>query len=1641
MNQQFLHFTFFLWVCLTLPLTATAQVVAIPDPNLRAAIETELGKASGATITADDMAALTRLEAPEAGISNLTGLESATNLTGLYLESNAITDISVLAGLPNLTRLALGYNAITDHSILSGLTNLTFLDLRTTNTSDLSVLSGLIKLERLFIDRNGISDLSALAGLTNLMDLALNDNSISDLSDLKGLINLKWMRLAENNITDLSPLVANTGLGSGDQVLLNDNPLNYSSIKTHIPILQSRGVTVEFDNRTPATLLTISGVITELNNLLIVEVRDSNGLAFEGVWVTFTVTSGGGTLSVTHTTTDADGRAESRLTLGSDGGSNTVRASVEGIAKSMIFSDVAVTIPDPNLRVAVEIALGKAPGTPIAPSEITTLTRLEARNANISDLTGLEGATNLKSLFLDGNNITDISVVTGLTNLTALRLDRNSISDISALSSLTQLKELRLDRNNITDLSPLVANTGLGSGDQILLNDNPLSYLSLPIHTHIPALQSRGVTVEFDDRTHLNIGEPHSMRLIYFLPNDRQPRPNIDIELDTFIKEAQQYYANVMEYHGFGRKTFRFETDVTGKAVVHHVKGRFDDAYYQNPLQGSWIVWEEIEEQFDTSRNIFLLVLDNISENLPGPVGSSYSIAGLGSGDSLSGKALVPSFDPSVAIHKGVTIHELGHAFGLMHDSRFDAKLASGYRDPMTASFCSAQWLEVHRYFNTNQNAFNEDTSVQMFTPSLAAPPHYIRLRFEVADPDGLHQAQLFKPFGDFPSVIACKHLNGKSTTVEFITTELIGGNDIVLRVIDAYGNFTERSFPIDITPLLPSPEVISIPDPNLAAVIRETLGMAVGEVITQFTMLNVDSLNPSTSGRQITNLTGIEHATNIDELILADNQIRDITPLAGLTKLSTLFFGPSHISDISPLAGLTNLEHLRLRSAQIGNIAPLAGLTKLESLYIDENPISDITPLAGLTNLQHLRLSDAQISNITPLAGLTKLESLFIDENPISDITPLAGLTNLQHLKLSDAQVSNITPLAGLTELVQLELRENQITDITPLAKLTNLTWLNLEHNLISDISPLVANTGLRNGNKVDVKGNPLSYLSIHTHIPALQSRGVTVKFDDLTYPVLRKISGDNQTGVSSTSLSPFVVEVQDENGSVLGGISVTFAVTTGAGTLSVISTTTDANGRAQSTLTLGPNLGTNTVEVSAAGIQGSVSFQATSDALITEYLLSVPVGISFIHVPLKVTTVDGMEKILKSIADLYDALGGADTVNFLITYDPKTQVWRSYLGNHNRGTVADTVLANDTGIIAVMNDTVSVRLGGDALGSNGSSSITLHPGANLVGIPLRDSRIARVTDLFALDGIRGKVRVITVLNNGAFHTVGPAGAVIVLDSGAIQTVGHVGDASDIPITGGQSFILTAQEAATVAISGGGWYNISETTNILPIHTGIEVEDTTPVLVLRGSIVDQGTHWNKEGFHVTVKNLSTGKMVTAVVGDENVSRPDKGESKRVEYQLTIVDTETGRAAMIGDILEISVQSPGSSIGVESLRYVVTAEDVLRSHIQFGELVVYEISWETELLQNYPNPFTPETWIPYRLAEDASVTLTIYDLSGHVVRTLNAGHRIAAAYESESKAIYWNGRNDMGERVASGVYFYTLTVGHYSDTRKMVILR
>ena len=288
-----------------------------------------------------------------------------------------------------------------------------------------------------------------------------------------------------------------------------------------------------------------------------------------------------------------------------------------------------------------------------------------------------------------------------------------------------------------------------------------------------------------------------------------------------------------------------------------------------------------------------------------------------------------------------------------------------------------------------------------------------------------------------------------------------------------------------------------------------------------------------------------------------------------------------------------------------------------------------------------------------------------------------------------------------------------------------------------------------------------------------------------------LSTVSDDNQTGLTGETLAdPFVVEVHDQYGDPIEGVTVTFTLLTGDGALSTETPTTDANGQAETTLTLGNEPGEYTLEVSVEGITQTVTFNVIAELL--QFDLSLPAGLNLIHIPLKVRTVDEMPAGIESVSDLYDALGGADTVNWLITHDPRTQNWHGYFGGADRGSIADTVLTEGAGILADVKTPISVRLAGDALGTNGASTIVLTPGLNLVGLPLRDQRISRVSDLFTLEEIGDNIAVIVVTDNGEF-----------------KAVGRADDPGDIEITGGGAFILIVQQPATVPISGDGWTNI----------------------------------------------------------------------------------------------------------------------------------------------------------------------------------------------------------------------------------------
>ena len=157
-------------------------------------------------------------------------------------------------------------------------------------------------------------------------------------------------------------------------------------------------------------------------------------------------------------------------------------------------------------------------------------------------------------------------------------------------------------------------------------------------------------------------------------------------------------------------------------------------------------------------------------------------------------------------------------------------------------------------------------------------------------------------------------------------------------------------------------------------------------------------------------------------------------------------------------------------------------------------------------------------------------------------------------------------------------------------------------------------------------------------------------------------------------------------------------------------------------------------------------------------------------------------------------------------------------------------------------------------------------------------------------------------------------------------------------------------------------------------------------------------------------------------------------------FAAATADLERRSVVRVGDVIELRVIGPGENAESQTLSFTVTPED-LANAVLFVNLDGIGQPTQNQLLQNYPNPFNPETWIPYQLSEDSAVSVSIYDTTGQLVRTLSLGFQSAGFYNSQGRAAYWDGRNTLGERVASGIYFYQLTTPSFQQTRRLVIVK
>ena len=426
-----------------------------------------------------------------------------------------------------------------------------------------------------------------------------------------------------------------------------------------------------------------------------------------------------------------------------------------------------------------------------------------------------------------------------------------------------------------------------------------------------------------------NVGEPRTVRLFYFLPNDRPYQAHVVEAMKTGILSVQSFYADQMEAHGHGRKTFQIETDTQGTPIVHRVNGDYASSHYESRDRPG----NEINRAFDTSSIVQLIVMDMGRSN----------VAGHGVGIKQRGRAVIIG-----GWNWGSAAHELGHAFGLQHDFRDDAYIMSYGSNSNSLSACAAHFLSVNPYFNqTVPFAAGNLPSVEISrSPSYGSAINLpevgyhgvkysygqesLQLRFRVRDSDGLQQVLLFaktpegagfgRPSG-FHEVVACHNLSGQTdTTVTFnfdgdipsVAGDVSVLNRIKHRVyvsaVDRQGNRIDH--PIEFTLHAAGIQQAKHPVGNRSSRVRDS----IYNVVRLFHDRNVSAYRHITDAHlaDITNM-------NILKIRASDSalQSNDFDGLTGLSTLELRFKSGYSDNTLLPAGifkGLTSLNNLKVK-------------------------------------------------------------------------------------------------------------------------------------------------------------------------------------------------------------------------------------------------------------------------------------------------------------------------------------------------------------------------------------------------------------------------------------------------------------------------------------------------------------------------------------------------------------------------------------------------------------------------------------------------------------------------------------------------------------------------------------------------------
>ena len=300
---------------------------------------------------------------------------------------------------------------------------------------------------------------------------------------------------------------------------------------------------------------------------------------------------------------------------------------------------------------------------------------------------------------------------------------------------------------------------------------------------------------------------------------------------------------------------------------------------------------------------------------------------------------------------------------------------------------------------------------------------------------------------------------------------------------------------------------------------------------------------------------------------------------------------------------------------------------------------------------------------------------------------------------------------------------------------------------------------------------------------------------------------------------------------------------------------------------------------------------------------------------------------------------------------------------------------------------------------------TVTLSKGLNILSVPLAPSTPMTAKTLVAMAG---------------------ATTIIQIDAVNQRFVGWTPRAPNdgFSIEGGKGYIVNVPQTRKFAFVGAPWTDPTEETAAASPTMSTEMPQEAWAFVVSGHLEGKPA---LDGYKVLVRNLRTNSVITASVQGDY-------------FAVATADLSRRSVVQVGDVVEVRVIGPSGNVESQTLSVKVTPEHLANAVLSV-RLDGIGRPEQNLLLQNYPNPFNPETWIPYQLSEDSPVSISIYDTTGRLVRTLSLGFQTAGFYNSREHAAYWDGRNALGERVASGIYFYQLTTPSFQQTRRLVILK